>query len=638
MRGNSSKSTVRHIAALAVIVIASISPPSVAHIVEPQEFHPVAESYRRAMFVLNLNPVRWDLVEKDVAQMAAGHLTAEDTGRFTVAVRSAIARVEMEAQISTPTPTMRLETARRVFELSTESVAEILKGHLELAMEHSTSSEQARMNFDTALQLWAAFEHEVKASDLTQFRSLGAAWLRCATSLGRTGIDGVGAVPRDVEVFASEAKRIVAYVNDNFASDYSAPDEGRLAPLPTRSATYDSAANIPVTLPPGSNINKQLPRPRQVLTMGTLGVDESETVLIALGDMAFDSPYIFGEPARSLGMSCTVCHNKGVTNPKLFIPGLSAVGGGMDVSNSFFAPHANNGHFDPLDTPDLRGIRFLAPYGRNGRFASLREFTRNVIVNEFNGAEPDPLVLDGMIAYMNEFDFLPNEHLERDGSLTREAPTAALRGEVLFNKSFEQMNGKSCASCHKASNHFIDGLRHDIGSTTLSEAYARDGALDTPTLLGIKHTPPYFHDGSLPTLQSVSEWFNEQFALDLSDAELSDLTAYVDTVGDGVDAIEETMYTLDAEMEEFYFFLSTYEFLSARDKTGIIDTLMKTVELEVDAHKWDVQDLQYLPVLDQFASLMFDAYTANQMGDADTANEAIKTYRALYEEYKPVLK
>ena len=56
------------------------------------------------------------------------------------------------------------------------------------------------------------------------------------------------------------------------------------------------------------------------------GVDESETTLIAMGDMLFDSPLIFGGPARSLQMSCNTCHNKGTINPNLFIPGLSTVG------------------------------------------------------------------------------------------------------------------------------------------------------------------------------------------------------------------------------------------------------------------------------------------------------------------------
>ena len=36
-----------------------------AHIVPPEQFHPVAESYRRMTFLLNLNPVLWDQVNQD---------------------------------------------------------------------------------------------------------------------------------------------------------------------------------------------------------------------------------------------------------------------------------------------------------------------------------------------------------------------------------------------------------------------------------------------------------------------------------------------------------------------------------------------------------------------------------------------
>jgi cytochrome c peroxidase len=56
------------------------------------------------------------------------------------------------------------------------------------------------------------------------------------------------------------------------------------------------------------------------------------------------------------------------------------------VSNGFFNPPADDHVFNPVRIPTLRGIRYLAPYGRDGRIASLREFTRNVIVAEFGGA------------------------------------------------------------------------------------------------------------------------------------------------------------------------------------------------------------------------------------------------------------
>jgi len=404
------------------------------------------------------------------------------------------------------------------------------------------------------------------------------------------------------------------------------------------SATFDPSATVPLRLPPGHDINKQLPRPRQVLNMAERGVDEGDTALIALGDMAFDSSFVFGEPARSMAISCNTCHNKSITNPLFFIPGLSSRNGGLDVSSSFFAPHANNGIFDPLDIPDLRGIRFTAPYGRNGRFASLREFTRNVIVNEFNGPEPEPLLLDGMIAYMLEFDFLPNPLLEPDGSLSDAAPAAAKRGEELFLRPLAAMGGRSCATCHIPSDHFLDRRRHDIGSVAGASDDSRDRALDTPTLLSSLSSGPYFHDGSQSSLEDVVRWFDGQYDLGLEETEIRDLTAYLEAVGSGVDAYEDTMYTLEAELEEFSFFLSTVELLEARGLNELLDMTFRTVALELRAHKWDVQDKSYLPLLEERASLIDAATEANAAGNAELMRQKVASYRDLYAENKEVLR
>ena len=48
-------------------------------------------------------------------------------------------------------------------------------------------------------------------------------------------------------------------------------------------------------------------------------------------------------------------------------------------------------------------------------------------------------MLDALVGYMLEFDWLPNPMLTRDGTLTDLAPEAAHRGEALFKKPFEQM-------------------------------------------------------------------------------------------------------------------------------------------------------------------------------------------------------
>ena len=617
-----------------LVLLAALLPAVQAHIIPPEKFHSAAESFRRMNFILNLNPVRWGEVRKDLMPITE-HLSAlspEEGKAYKIAATKAIDAYTNPPEGEEPGPAERKAAARKVFELSTRAVARTVVLHLKLAERALDKYSDTTRSLNEARKIAEAFEHEIRATDTEAFTRLGMAWLELSSSMGNPGIMKVGAVAANRQAFSAAARTIADYMNANYVQNFDS-GKGKLLPLPRRSPTFDSAAQVPIKLPPGHNINKQIPRPRQILNMAARGVDESETPLIAMGDMAFDSAYIFGEPARSISLTCNTCHNKGVTNPKFFIPGLSDKKGGLDVTNSFFAGHANNGHFGQVDIPDMRGLRFTAPYGRNGRFATLREFTRFVIKHEFNGPEPDPLLLDGMIAYILEFDFLPNEKLKEDGTLSAKASASAKRGEKLFNKPFKQMSGKSCSSCHIPSDHFIDRKSHDIGSTMGmgAEPNSRDGAFDTPTLLNAKFTAPYFHDGSLPTLRSVVEWFDGRFKLNLKKKDVDDLTAYLDAVGDGKDSYEDTPYYLDAEVEEFSFFLSAYEFLKEKNKPGIISTTFQTIASELRNHKWELQDQKYLTVMERMAELMDEAYEANEKNDRAKTDKLVAEYRMFFE-------
>lgn len=603
-----------------------------AHIVPPEKLHPVAESHRRATFVLNLNPVHWESVSADVDAIADywRALDPHASREFHTTAHGVIARATVEPDEDLGIePMARKEAAAKVFAIMTRAVNDIGRQKLAITQKDLGSPEAVELVMLEAQAIYATFDDVLRATDPEGFRRLGQRWLDMATALGTPGLLGIRVVEHDRDRFQLAASEIVGYMDENFGEFAPMPDR-ELAAWPVKSPTFDPHARLPIKLPPGHNINKQIPRPRQILNMVARGVDESETALIALGDMAFDSPYVFGDPMQTIGMSCNNCHNKSITNPDLFVPGLSSRSGGFDVSNSFMAPHANNGIFDPLDIPDLRGIRFTAPYGRNGRFGSLREFVRNVIVNEFNGPEPDPILLDGLVAYMNEFDFLSNPALNRDGTLNDSASRAARRGEKIFNTSFSQMGNRSCATCHVPSSHFLDRQRHDIGTVQGYEPYSLDGAMDTPTILGIRYTPPYFHDGSQPTLGDVNEWFNETYRLGLGESELRDLTAYVERVGDGADAYEDTIYYLDAEMEEFSFFLSAFEFLEEKNKPELMNTTFQTIALEIRNHKWELRDYSAMTVMERLAEIMDEAYAANLGGQRQLVREKVDEYRDLY--------
>ncbi|MEE9241403.1 MAG: cytochrome c peroxidase, partial [bacterium] len=230
--------------------------------------------------------------------------------------------------------------------------------------------------------------------------------------------------------------------------------------------------------------------------------------------------------------------------------------------------------------------------------------------------------------------------MRRSGRLNpKEATAAELRGEKIFRRKFPQMmGGMSCAICHIPSAHFVDRKSHDIGSAGGFAPYSLDGAFDTPTLLSAKYSAPYFHDGRLPTLRAVNEWFNRHFKLGLTKKQIGDLTAYVEAVGDGVDAYEDTKFTLDAELEEFRFFLSTYDFLKRKGKKDLITITLKTVATELQAHKWDVRDRKLLPVLNRMESLIREAAALHAGGKSAEADAKIAAYRALYEKNAEVLK
>ncbi len=388
-----------------------------------------------------------------------------------------------------------------------------------------------------------------------------------------------------------------------------------------------------------SHIEDQSPTPRQILGMKERGAQESETPLIALGDMAFDSPLILGEPARSLQITCNTCHNKGATNPAFFIPGLSQRSGGLDVSGSFFAPHANNGVFDHVDIPDLRGIRFTAPYGRNGRTASLREFTRNVIVHEFNGLEPDSLILDSLVAYMNEFEFLPNPKIHRDGTLSDLASSSAKRGEKIFHRPFPQMmRGKSCASCHQPDSHFIDHKRHDLGTVPGFSPHSLNGALDTPTLLSSKYTAPYFHDGSLASLSEVVLWFNQRFSLGLGEKEVKDLTSYLEEVGEGLDPYEKGGDSLVDELDELETFLSTYEYLESISHKKNLSLTLLTIAQKIEGQISELNESKQVSLIEKMASLIKEADRFLGEGKMFEAKSRIEKYRKLYRKNLEYLK
>jgi cytochrome c peroxidase len=184
-----------------------------------------------------------------------------------------------------------------------------------------------------------------------------------------------------------------------------------------------------------------------------------------------------------------------------------------------------------LDTPTLRGNHnnLLFSSRRSIRsvnhFAEVEEYFDGDISlqPQIGGRQLDRASTNRMGDFNSIIAWPPAPKLDRFGRLIPARATASeLRGEALFH-------GKArCATCHPAP-FFTDNQMHDLRVEEFYRGRAQ-GWIKTFSLRGIKDSPPYFHDGRLPTLEDTVEFFNLLFQLRLTRGEKRDLVAFLRTL------------------------------------------------------------------------------------------------------------
>jgi len=393
-------------------------------------------------------------------------------------------------------------------------------------------------------------------------------------------------------------------------------------------------------LPAGTELDDEFSttQPREIFKSEAM--QGSKSYMVRLGDMAFSSPSLLGGPARQAGISCDTCHINGTNNARLFVPGMSTVPGTFDTTGPIFNPRADNGVQDPVTIPSLRGERFQAPYGHDGRFTSLHEFVRNVIVNEFAGTEPSPEILDAVVAYIQDIDFLPNPRLDLNGKLKGTASESEKRGEALFSKPFTHDPNLSCAGCHIPSGNFLDHQQHDVGSL---------GSFKTPTLRNANFNAPYFHDGRYATYDQVVIHFDRMFYLGLSKQDRDDLVAYLKAVGDGQEPTVPD--NVDIRMKEVRDFLSVLDTAIPAHNAPVIAMTQDTVggELRDLAEGFPERKDQTVTggkperakaraAIKEMVLALHAVGAASDAGKFDQAGVALENFRAVMAESVPVIK
>jgi cytochrome c peroxidase len=195
-----------------------------------------------------------------------------------------------------------------------------------------------------------------------------------------------------------------------------------------------------------------------------------------------------------------------------------------------------------LDTTSLRGLFNQQIHGSKRSLRSVEDFSEfEQRTAYFNGDQvsaqrkgvnlPERHDQTAMMAQMqNIIDFPPAPKLDPTGHLDpSKATPQELAGEQIF------LGKGKCAQCHIPQTAFMDMQMHDLklerfyepGQTVNGLVMLPDGPIKTFTLRGVKDSPPYMHDGRLPTLADTVEFFNLVLGLKLTGEEKESLVAYM---------------------------------------------------------------------------------------------------------------
>lgn len=164
------------------------------------------------------------------------------------------------------------------------------------------------------------------------------------------------------------------------------------------------------------------------------------------------------------------------------------------------------------DVINLVGVHRTSPHNRRATRPNVHECMRTGVTGS-HLIVPEPNDVDDLVAYVSSLEAEPNP--------VPPPADAVARGKALFE-------GKAnCAVCHPAP-LFTDRKMHNVGILTPLEP---DGKYDTPSLIEVYRSAPYYHDGRSATLKDVLTKDDPQgkhgHAKDLTPQEIDDLVAYL---------------------------------------------------------------------------------------------------------------
>jgi YVTN family beta-propeller protein len=194
-------------------------------------------------------------------------------------------------------------------------------------------------------------------------------------------------------------------------------------------------------------------------------------------------------------LSCHSCHTDGHTNGRL----SDTLGDG-----SFGAPKR---------VLSLLGVKDTGPWAWNGEISDLESQVKKSVHSTMHG----PKVSDKS----------ERERVKAISAFLRTlaAPPPSRSDEAAVRRGKEVFARHDCASCHAPPTYttpksYDVGLRDEVGNTRFNP----------PSLRGVAHGGPFFHDGRAATLREVFTKHGHQLKAELKNDELDDLLAFLSSL------------------------------------------------------------------------------------------------------------
>ncbi len=230
---------------------------------------------------------------------------------------------------------------------------------------------------------------------------------------------------------------------------------------------------------------------REISRHISLGPAPKERSLVDRGEQLFFDSHL----SHDGWMSCNSCHVEGHTN-------------GYTNDNQ-----SDGGFGGSKRVLSLLGQRDTAPYAWLGNVNDLRQQAHSSLVKTMQSKrEPAAEELDALTAYMESLELPPPVAVLRDRS---QATLQMERGKAIFAK-------QNCARCH-APPTYTSPDSYDVG--LVDELGNRK--FNPPSLRGLSHRGPFFHDNRAATLEEVFTTQKHPAGKALPADEAADLAAFL---------------------------------------------------------------------------------------------------------------